>query len=734
MDQFSLSATKRAHFSITGVIIGTLLVLPHLQANAEEVRLDLDAVEVVDDRISDTQPVKGYTATTSTSATRTETPLIDVPQSITVITKDAVKDLSVQSLAEAVEYVPGVQAAQGEGNRDAIIFRGNQTTSDLFVDGMRDDVQIFRDLYNTENLEIVKGANGMVSGRGGAGGIINRATKQAGWDPVREIRASYGAYNHKRAQFDVGQGINDVAAFRLNGVFEDSDSYRSGVDLKRYGIAPTITLKPSDNTKIRLSYEYFKDERIGDRGFPSVRGADNTDLNNRPYDLEDYNRFFGNAALSPNESEVNAFSAFIEHDFENGFKLKNSTRYADYDKFYQNLYPSSAVRADGSLRISSYRDDTDRENFTNQTDLIYTLKAGSVEHKLLGGFEFTKQDNFNSRVTPEGGATFNVTTTNSTVDPTSVGAFTVDSRKQEVDVDVFALYLQDQIKLSEQWQVIAGVRYDRVDIDYENLLADPGPNREADIQDDLVSPRIGLIYKPLTNTSIYANYSLTKVPRAGDQLVDLRSNTAINALLDPEEFTNKEIGFKWDITPRLALNAAAYILERDNLLINDPNQAGEADLADGQETKGLELSLSGQVTNNWSVLAAITLQDGELTDDIVDENGETVSASGSTLANTPQRSLSVWNKYQINDIWAVALGVVSVSERLAALETNTSSTIMPGYTRYDAAIFADFTDNLRLQINIENLTDKAYAMFAHNNNNITPGSPLTGRATLVYNF
>ena len=227
---------------------------------------------------------------------------------------------------------------------------------------------------------------------------------------------------------------------------------------------------------------------------------------------------------------------------------------------------------------------------------------------------------------------------------------------------------------------------------------------------------------------MYANYSITRVPRAGDQLIDLRSNTEAIAALRPEKFINQEIGAKWDINPNLALNAAIYLLERENVLINSPTTAGDAILVDGQQTKGFELSLAGKITNRWSTIAALTLQDAELT------KAAGNSPAGATLANTPDRSLSLWNKYQINDIWAVALGVVGVSERYAAIETNTASTIMPGYTRYDAAIFADFTDNLRLQVNIENLTDKAYAVYAHNTNNITPGSPLTGRATLIYNF
>lgn len=722
MNRFKLNTYKLALLQSIGIIVGTTMLSPSLANAAEE--LVLDEVKVIDSRISDTQPVKGYKADHSSSSTRTDTPLKDVPQAITVITKDVVNDLSIQSLTQAVEYVPGVQGAQGEGNRDAIIFRGNQTTSDLFVDGMRDDVQIFRDLYNTENLEVIKGPNAVASGRGGAGGIINRVTKQAGWDPIREFRASLGAWDHKRAQIDIGQGINDVAAFRLNAVYEDSESYRDGVELERYGFAPTVTFKLSEQTKIRLNYEYFKDKRIGDRGFPSVQGGDGDNLDNRPYDLGDTDQFFGNAKFSPNESEVNAFSAFIEHDFGNGLTIKNSTRYADYDKFYQNFYAGSSVNVNtGDLTIKSYRDETDRENFTNQTDLIYTLDAGSMEHKLLASFEITEQDNKNRRIKPSP-SSFTVNVTNPIVPASDINAITNIDRDQKVDVSVFAVTLQDQIKFNDKWSAVVGFRYDNIDIDYDDIKNGESIN----IDDDLFSPRVGLIYSPAENLSLYANYSITRVPRTGDQLVSLRGNID-QGTFDPEKFVNKEIGAKLDITPRLALNMAAYILDRENVVAADPDDAANTILVDGQETKGLEISLAGQVTSKWDILAAATFQKGQLTKDI-----DATTLDGAQLANTPDRTFSLWNKYQINDIWSVALGVVSVSQRLSALEKTTATSIMPGYTRYDAAVYADFTDNLRLQINIENLTDKEYALFGHNTNNITPGAPLNGRATLIYNF
>ncbi|PKO24243.1 MAG: TonB-dependent siderophore receptor, partial [Betaproteobacteria bacterium HGW-Betaproteobacteria-8] len=335
---------------ISAMITAMCLQAPF--SHAQEEVLTLKEVEVSAESLSDTQPVKGYNATSSRTATKTDTDLIDVPQAVSVITQELIKDMSLQSITEVVQYVPGVQASQGEGNRDAVNFRGaGVTTGDFYVDGVRDDVQTYRDFYNTDRIEVLKGPNAMIFGRGGAGGVINRVSKEAGWDPVRELSVSYGAYNQKRTTIDIGQGLNESVAFRLNAVYEDSDSYRDGVGIERYGITPTFTFNLSEQTRIVLSAEYFEDKRIGDRGQPSVNGAANSSLKNRPLDLGDTDQFFGNARLSPNETETTAFNAMIEHDFDNGITLRNRTRYADYDKYYQNVFASSALRNDGTIGV-----------------------------------------------------------------------------------------------------------------------------------------------------------------------------------------------------------------------------------------------------------------------------------------------------------------------------------------------------------------------------------------------
>ena len=739
----------------------TIIIVASTKVFAETTTVNLPQVNVNAERVSDTKPVKGYNAKKSSSSTRTDTELRDTPQSITVIPQDLIKDQTILSISQAIQYVPGVQAAQGEGNRDALIFRGNATTGDFFLDGLRDDVQTYRDLYNTDRLEILKGPNGMAFGRGGAGGAINRVSKQAGWTPISELIASYGAYNQKRISGDYGQAINDEVAFRINAVYEDSDSYRNGVNLERFGVTPTVTIRPDDNTKIVLGLEYFKDRRIADRGVPSTAtktgnlSAANPDFDRRPFEIGNHSQFFGSAKLSPTETETVAFNASIEHAFENGIGLKNSTRYANYNKYYQNVFADSPVGLNGSFTVRGYVDYTDRENLINQTDLTYTANWGFVEHKLLAGLEISTQDTDNSRLAgffnnnfASGGT--QVTPTPNINNSTEIGNIPVSFRENLLNnnnafrdnfstINVVGLYIQDQVKLNEHWQAILGLRHDRftTEFDGSRRRGGSGTNQNDKIfesfntTDTFLSPRAGLIFKPIEAVSIYTNYSVSYVPRAGDQLTSL---TVTNASFKPEKFVNYEIGAKWDINPNLALTAAVYKLNRENVQVVDPTNVGQSILVDGQETKGFELGISGDMTDKWSIFGGIALQDGKVTKTQLNSTAASTIPKGAELGQTPDRTFSLWNKYEINDTWAVALGVISTSERYALSPTVSQSTLLPGYTRYDAAIFGQLSPKLRLQVNLENLSNKEYALFAHNNNNITPGSPITGRATLIYDF
>lgn len=655
---------------------------------------------------ADAPATNGYQPVFSRASTKTDTALLDTPQSVSVVTAQQIKDQAVQSMAEAVRYTPGITFAQGEGNRDAAVIRGSTSTGDFFLDGVRDDVQYYRDVYNIDRVEILKGSNGLAFGRGGAGGVINRVSKEAGWTPVREVNVSVGSYDHKRIALDVGGGLTSSVAGRVNVVSEDSDSYRDGVSVRRNGISPTLTLKPSDRTKVVLSAEYFNDLRVTDRGIPSQNG--------KPFKTDE-STFFGNAEQSPTETTVRTVGMAIEHKFKNGVMLSNKTRYADYDKYYQNVYANGSVSGN-MVALAAYHDDTQRQNVFNQTDLLVRATTGTIKHDLLLGTEFGRQDTENFRI--------NGTVTPSPVsasNPRGVATFAATRARDSVSqVDVSAVYIQDQLTINKQWQMVLGLRQDRFVTDFTDKKTAGNTGKTTDTE---LSPRAALIYKPVDSVSIYTSYSKTFVPRAGDQLSSL---TGANRNFDPESFLNKEVGVKWDPRADLSLAAALYRLERGNVAITDPAVTTQAILVDGQRVKGAELSATGKINHAWSVTGGYAFADSAITK----SQSSTIKA-GNETNQTPRHTFSLWNRYDVNDRYGVALGFVSRS-RMFAQDDNTVK--LPGYGRVDAAAFFNASKSLQLQLNIENLLNRDYYVNAHNNNNITPGSPIAARLSATYKF
>ena len=660
-------------------------------------------------------PAGGRVNTLGT-ATKTPTPLRDVPQAISIVTRELIADQRMTGMADVVRFMPGVTMAQGEGNRDTPILRGNASTADFFVDGVRDDVQYFRDVYNVERVEALKGPNAMIFGRGGAGGVINRVTRQADWGQERELSLQIGSFDNRRITADFGAPLNDRVSGRVTGLYENSDSYRSGVGIERYGVQPSAAFRLGPGTILRGSYEYFHDERIADRGISSFEG--------RPV-ATDPSTFFGDPTQSPTNATVNLLAAVVEHRFNNMVTLRNRVSYGVYDKFYQNVFPGP-VNADGThVRISAYNNATDRQNLFNQTDLVLRARTGGIAHTVLVGAEIGRQETDNFRSTgyfaPAG------TPVTSIEVPLAAPTTTlpVTFRQSATDADnhgvarVAAVYAQDQIELTSRLQAVAGVRFDTFDMEFTN-------NRtgvELSSQDRLLSPRLGLIYKPVAPLSVYGNYSLTFVPRAGDQLSSLSLS---NQALEPEEFRNYEVGAKWDIAPALGVSAALYRLARGNVAVADPADPIRSILVDAQRTTGLEVELSGALTPDWQVIAGYAHQDGEITRSI-SANAE----AGATLAQVPAHSVSLWTKYRLASRWAAALGVINRSAMFAATDNRV---VLPGFTRVDAAVFFDVTSALRAQVNVENLLDEDYYASAHSNNNITPGSPRAVRFSFTTRF
>jgi len=664
---------------------------------------------------------RGYGVERSSTATRTNTPLRDIPQSMTVIPSDLIRDQSMQSMTDVIRYVPGVGTSQGENNRDTVVLRGTTSTSDFYVNGVRDDVQYFRDLYNVEAVEVLKGPNAMIFGRGGGGGVINRVTKAADWMPLREVGLQAGSYGDARVTTDVGGAFSDSFAGRLTAMYEETDGYRNGYHLERYGVNPTASLKAGDETQVALGYELYHDERTADRGIPS--------LNGRPYPT-DPSTFFGDPTQSFAKADVDAFNAVVHHDFGDGLTLRNSTRYGDYDRMYQNFVPGAIAVGPGTVAITSYNNATRRKNLFNQTDLVWAKEIGAMTHTFLGGVEIGRQDSVNHRNTgffaagPNTNAartTYNAALSAPTiqvpVDYRSNG--TTDADNNGI-TDIAAVYLQDQMEITKKVELVAGLRYDSFRVDFNDTRAAPTGIGNVKTSDGMLSPRVSLVLKPTEVLSAYASYSVAFTPRAGEQLASL---TNFNKALDPEKYGNVEVGVKWDIRRDLAFTTAVYRQERTNVAVTDTSPgapAGQLMLVDGQRVTGLEVGLSGRVTPKWSIAGGYAHQDGE-----VSSNQSATVRTGATLAQTPSNTFSLWNRYDFTPKLGAGIGIINRDDMFAATEdvvTPTNNVTLPGYTRVDAAVFFTLSGKLSAQLNVENLLDEAYYLNA-DNNNITPGAP-----------
>jgi len=696
------------------IVASLLVLLSSTSASSQDItrdsaQADTTAQKLKPVQIEATRSRSRYRADYTRTATKTSALVRDVPQSITTVSSALVRDQGMKSMADVVRYVPGIAMGQGEGNRDQPTIRGNSTTADFFVDGARDDAQYFRDLYNLERMEALKGSNAMVFGRGGGGGILNRVTKEAHWLTHREVTAEGGTFGERRIAADLQQKMSPFAAARLNTVYERSDLFRNGVSLERSGINPTLSLaNESRSTRFSVGYEYFRDRRTADRGIPSFKGE--------PVET-DPATFFGSADKSFARIGVNTASATLSHD-AGSLQLRNHTRFSDYDKFYQNIYPSAATASQATL--SAYNHGIGRRNIFNQTDATFSSRTGGVLHDLLVGAEVGRQSTDNVRNTGYFGSATTVLVPLS--DPSYRGdlAFrqSASDADNETTVLTSSLYVQDQISISERLRFIAGARYERVAIDFTDNRASTGRRRT----DAMLSPRLGLVMKPVEAASVYANYSVSFLPGSGDQFTTL---TDITRALEPERFTNYEAGAKWDVAERLALTAAAYRLDRTNTRSVDPTDPANIIQTGAQRSQGIEVGASGNVTPAWEIAAGAARQSAKIT------HATASSPSGARTPLVPESTLSLWNKYSFTKRLAGAIGVIRQSEVFAAIDNKVT---LPAFTRFDGALFAGIGFGLRAQVNVENIFNVKYFPTANGNNNISPGSPREARLSITAAF
>jgi catecholate siderophore receptor len=648
------------------------------------------------------------------NALKTPVAVLNVPQTVSIITDEDIRKQGFRQIGDIIRYTPGVNTSQGEGHRDSIVFRGNRSTADFFQDGVRDDVQYYRSLYNVEQVEILRGPNALLFGRGGTGGALNRVTKKA------VIGDIFGAIDFGLDDF----GANDItldynATSSLNSAFRlmiHSDVLKNHRDFyygDRLGINPTIAIQVSDRTTLDLSYEYADHERYIDRGIPTENG--------KP--VERFSKItFGDSTLGNLTSlEADIFRAILSTNFSNTTKGNLAIVSSKFKKIYQNYYASGYTAGESVVTIDGYNDPTERENTILSANLINELEIGSITHTLLFGLEMIDTINKNKRydaywsTNKSDKETFKITRPMSfLVNSAGIATnndFTEDLNSQtQSDIEVTSIFFQDQIDVTKKLKLLIGGRHDIFDITVKDLKNDSAQSRV----DKEFSPRAGIIYKPIDNVSLYYSYSESFLPRSGEQF---KSLSATSATLDPDIFESSEIGIKIEVSDHLSFTAAYF--DSTQLRAARDSISGETSEIIGLQVNGLEFEVKGEINNRMSIVFGYTSLDGK-------------TSKGGEPREIPDHTLSLFTTYKVSEKFGWGLGFIQQGE--SNIVNDKSDLFLPEFTRVDLGAYYQITDGLNIQLNIENLTNELYFPHSHSTHQVSVGEPLSVRVSARKTF
>ncbi len=656
------------------------------------------------------------------NALKTPTPIINVPQSLSIVTDEEMLRKGMRSVGDIVRYTPGVNTSQGEGHRDAVVFRGVRSTADFFQDGARDDVQYYRSLYNVEQVEILRGPNALLFGRGGTGGALNRVSKKAmiGMD-ARTVNVGMDSFGAFDVAADLNMDLGNDMAFRLNVHSDTLENHRDYYDGDRLGFNPTLRMKLSSATTLDLSYEHIDHERFIDRGIPTA--------NNVPVE-EFAGIVFGDKDGNVHTVEASVFRATVSHVFSDTRKGNLSVTSNSFEKMYQNTYAASHTAGSGVVTMDGYHDPTERDNFIITGSLVNELTLGNTTHTVLAGFESIDTENSNFRfntywtskdcsVSGYDQESFNITnpmdfSVTSGGAPTAVEYTNPCSLKTDTETDlaVTSFYIQDQVDLTDNLILVLGGRHDTFDVTVDDIKNGTSASRE----DSEFSPRMGLIFKPRDAVSVYYSYSESFAPRSGEQYKKLTGGSpGSGETLRPDYFENTELGVKIDLNSDLSLTAAYFDSEADKAGYD--GSSAEYIVERGLVVDGIELELKGKVNDFLDVTFGYTSMDGK--------NGT------KDAREIPETMYSLWANYEVNSKLGWAVGVMHQGESLIK---DGGTQILPDYTRVDAAVYLMLSDDFRLQLNMENLTDELYFPHSHSTHQVSVGRERNIRLSLTRNF
>ena len=667
-------------------------------------------------------------------------PLRDTPKSITVIPQELIQETGSASLADVLRTVPGITFGAGEGGNpvgDRPFLRGYDAQSSTFVDGLRDIGAQSREVFNVESVEVIKGATGVYTGRGGPGGGVYINSKTPQDETMAAATIGLGTDEYKRATMDVNYAFGDGAALRFNAMaFDSGVAGRDEVHASRWGVAPTLGFGLGTRTRLILGYYHMESDDLPDAGIPynnpTFRARTDgvprilTPGDGSPIDV-DRNTYYGLVNRDFRKENIDMATVRVEHDITSNLHIRNTTRYAETGQDYiwtqpddsqGNIYYGYVWRRTNT-RIS------DVSYLINQTDLYGAFRTGEIRHSFAAGVEFSREEAENDSYTVTSGglalSAYNrclasaITSYNCAPlhnpnpnDPW-VGSIARTGNPTNARTTTKSVYFFDTIEFDEHWQVNLGVRYDHYAAEYISARA-AGTNLRSEFKrtDDLVNYQGAIVYKPSEMSAVYLSYATASTP-AGNALSQgsdpAALSSTINANLKPEENETIELGGKWDLLGgKLALTGAVFQVETTNARITQTD--GTVAMAGEKRVRGFEVGFSGAVTEQWDIFGGYTYLDA-----ILVKNGGAGAAAGLTdgqpFPNTPKHGFSLWTTYEVLPALKIGVGANYLSKVMGSTNPATPKYI-PSYWRFDASATYEFNDDFSLQLNVQNLTDEVY--------------------------
>ncbi|POA32343.1 MULTISPECIES: TonB-dependent siderophore receptor [unclassified Pseudomonas] len=673
--------------------------------------LELDTISVTSDYESATGPVNGYRATRSSSATKTDTAIRDIPQSISVIPASVLKDLGSHNVERALEFAGGVSKQNNFGGLTLYEYsvRGF-TTSEFYKDGFSANrgYPSTPDAANVERIEVLKGPAASLYGRGDPGGTVNIVTKKPQPEAFSTLQTSAGSWDRYRTALDVNTPLDPQGNVlsRVNLAVEDNHSFRDHVDSQRVFVAPSLSWQLNPDTSLLLESEIVRHSSTFDRGIvaPNNRwsGVSRSTFLGEPDDgnIDNYN---------------NLLQATLEHHLNDAWKLRLASHYKE-GKLWGFASEARPLNADQHTVNRRYRERDNRwHDSITQLELRGLFDIGSWQHELLIGSEY---ENFrkNERVTTIAGGPYAI----DIYDPV-YGQPKPDDKRSGPDffeqVESQALNLQDQIVFTDRLRGMLGARFEH----FEQTIDDHTLNNRSRQNHDALTQRAGLLYQLTPQHGLFANASTSFKPNNG---LD-----ATGKSFDPEEGVGYEIGIKSELfDERLSSTLAAFHIEKENVLALDP--ASDSNRAMGKaRSQGFDLQVSGQLTDAVRVIGAFAYIDAEVT------QGDKAIATGSRILGVARHSGSLLGVYEFQEGLLrgsdVGAAYTYVGDRSGEAGSDFE---LPAYHTVDLLAHYKASENVTLGLNLNNLFDEKYFERSYSNYWVNPGEPRNFTVSLTLNL